>query len=219
MVVLVKPNKFFIYNKVFILNILRTFLFLIENITIQNYIRINNSLVDYFITVKPDNSNLVLNLLLKSSLFNYDQLTNMTAIDNLKLPDYNSNERFSIVYVLTSVSTTSRLVIIVKSKLAQKISSIKNIYASSGWLEREIYDLFGICFYGHENIIRILNDYGFIGHPLQKNFPLTGFVELRYNELTKGVTYRRLIFMQQSRVFKFDSPWVHYSVSGNNEKF
>ena len=212
-------SKFSKFNRVFICSLVRTFLFLIENITVQNYARSNNSLVDYTITVKSINIKCVLLLLSKSLFFNYNQLTNMTAIDNLKLPLFNVNKRFSIVYVLTNINTTARLTIVVNLKLEEKLDTIKNIYANSVWLEREIYDLFGIDFYGHENIIRILNDYGFIGNPLQKSFPLTGFVELRYDELTKGVTYRRLVFMQQSRVFNFESPWAQYSLTNINEKF
>lgn len=212
-------SKFSKFNRVFICSLVRTFLFLIENITVQNYARSNNSLVDYTITVKSINIKSVLLLLSKSLFFNYNQLTNMTAIDNLKLPLFNVNKRFSIVYVLTNINTTARLTIVVNLKLEEKLDTIKNIYANSVWLEREIYDLFGIDFYGHENIIRILNDYGFIGNPLQKSFPLTGFVELRYDELTKGVTYRRLVFMQQSRVFNFESPWAQYSLTNINEKF
>lgn len=215
----IAKHKFYKFNKVFIISLLRTFLFLIEKITIQTYNRVNNILVDYFINIKVHNIFFVLKLLSKSLFFNYNQLTNMTAVDNLKLTTFNSKKRFSVIYILSSINTTSRLNIVVDIELEEKINTIKNIYSNSVWLEREIYDLFGIDFYGHENIIRILNDYGFIGYPLRKNFPLTGFVELRYDELTKGVSYQRLIFMQQSRVFNFQSPWNQYSFSEIYEKF
>lgn len=213
-----KINNLAKFNKVFIINLIRTFLYLIEKIKIKTYYRTNNIFVDYIINIKKENIQLVLQLLLKSCFFNYNQLTNMTAIDNLKLDTFKLTERFSIVYILTNINTTARLNVIFNTNLDSKIKTIKNIYINSIWLEREIYDLFGIDFYGHENLIRILNDYGFIGHPLQKSFPLTGFVELRYDELTKGVTYRRLIFMQQSRVFTFESPWNQYSFEEIYEK-
>ena len=89
----------------------------------------------------------------------------------------------------------------------QTIDSIMNIYKVANWFEREIWDMFGIFFRNHTDLRRILTDYGFEGYPLRKDFPLTGFLEVYYNELKKRVVYKSVNLSQQYRVFEFNSPW------------
>ena len=131
----------------------------------------------------------------------------MTCIDNLNLSTCNNNNRFSLVYILNSINTTSRLLISTSFSLNTIIMSISSIYRSALWLEREIFDLFGVYFLKHNDLRRLLTDYGFKGFPLRKDFPLTGYVELRYNEELKSVKYQRLKLMQEYRYFNFESPW------------
>ena len=140
--------------------------------------------------------------------YNYDQLINITCIDNLNLSNYHKNMgRFSLIYVLNSINTTSRLLISLTFSANTIIMSLSSIFKSATWLEREIYDLFGVFFFKHNDLRRILTDYGFKGFPLRKDFPLTGYVELRYNEELKSVKYQRLKLMQEYRYFNFESPW------------
>ena len=132
----------------------------------------------------------------------YDQLMDMTAID------YPSREkRFDIVYNLLSMTQNSR--VIVKTSLAEndKIQSIASIYKSANWYERECYDLFGIQFINHPDLRRIMTDYNFEGHPLRKDFPLTGHTEVRYDDLEKKVVYEPVKLTQEYRNFDYMSPW------------
>lgn len=118
-----------------------------------------------------------------------------------------NSDRFSLVYLINSINTTSRLLILISFSLNTIITSISSIYKASTWLEREVYDLFGIYFYEHKDLRRILTDYGFKGFPLRKDFPLTGYVELRFNEELKSVKYSRVKLIQEYRYFKFNSSW------------
>lgn len=202
MVKLTKRN-FFKFKRTFLITLLRVFLSLINSVSLQHNFKTNISLVDYRLDIDSNNIEFLLLILRNSMLFNYSQLVELTATDNLiRSPSLNS-KRFLVSYVLSNVTTTSRLFLNVNCNLGLKTSSL--IYANGDWLEREIYDLFGIDFYGHKNLIRILNDYGFQGYPLRKNFPLTGFVEINYDEIAKGVRYNPIIFLQESKNFIFDS--------------
>ena len=148
----------------------------------------------------------------KNMTYNYDQLINITCIDNLNLSNYNKTmKRFTLVYILNSINTTSRLLISLSFSLNTIITSISSIFRAAIWLEREIYDLFGVFFFKHNDLRRILTDYGFKGFPLRKDFPLTGYVELRFNEELKSVKYQRLKLMQEYRYFNFESPWKQES--------
>jgi len=132
----------------------------------------------------------------------YDQLMDMTAID------YPSREkRFDIIYILLSMTQNSRVV--VKTLIAEndKIQSIASIYKSANWYERECYDLFGIQFINHPDLRRIMTDYNFEGHPLRKDFPLTGHTEVRYDDLEKKVVYEPVKLTQEYRNFDYMSPW------------
>tara|TARA_Y100001970_G_C14259053_1_gene878030 strand:- start:16213 stop:16818 length:606 start_codon:yes stop_codon:yes gene_type:complete len=117
------------------------------------------------------------------------------------------DSRFEVVYHLLSISNNQRVRVKVPLKEGEAIPSVASMYSSAGWFEREAWDLFGIFFEGNQDLRRILNDYGFDGHPLRKDFPLSGFVELRYDDEQKRVVYEPVKLTQEFRRFDFMSPW------------
>ena len=116
-------------------------------------------------------------------------------------------QRFDVVYNLLSVSLNQRIRLKLETDEEQPVASATSLYSSAGWWEREAWDLFGIFFSDHPDLRRILTDYGFEGHPLRKDFPLTGFVELRYDDDQKRVVYEPVRLKQEFRSFDFISPW------------
>nr|AEP43594.1 NADH dehydrogenase subunit 9 [Phytophthora sp. 'personii'] len=123
--------------------------------------------------------------------------------------DYISKEkRFEIIYNLLSIRFNSRLKVKITINELQPVDSIINIYKAANWCEREIWDMFGIFFSNHPDLRRILTDYGFEGYPLRKDFPLSGFLEIFYNEVKKRVVYEPINLSQQYRLFEFNNPWV-----------
>jgi NADH-quinone oxidoreductase subunit C len=116
-------------------------------------------------------------------------------------------ERFEVVYNLLSLSLNQRIRLKLATDEAQPVPSAVAIFSSAGWWEREAWDLFGIYFADNPDLRRILTDYGFDGHPLRKDFPLTGYVELRYDDEQKRVVYEPVRLPQQFRSFDFLSPW------------
>jgi NADH-quinone oxidoreductase subunit C len=122
--------------------------------------------------------------------------------------DYPGRERrFDVVYHLLSPAHNTRIRIKVEADETTPVASIIDVFPAANWFEREAYDLFGILFSGHPDLRRILTDYGFEGHPLRKDFPLTGFVEVRYDDEQKRVVYERVKLQQEFRNFDFLSPW------------
>lgn len=122
--------------------------------------------------------------------------------------DYPGREkRFDVVYHLLSPRHNTRVRVKVMTDEATPVPSVMPVYPSADWYEREAYDLYGILFSGHPDLRRILTDYGFDGHPLRKDFPLTGFVEVRYDDEQKRVVYERVKLQQEFRNFDFLSPW------------
>nr|AVN67186.1 NADH dehydrogenase subunit 9 [Perofascia sp.] len=122
--------------------------------------------------------------------------------------DYiNKEKRFEIIYNLLSIRFNTRLKVKIMVNELQPIDSIISLYRSANWCEREIWDMFGIFFINHPDLRRILTDYGFEGHPLRKDFPLSGFLEIFYNELKKRIVYEPINLSQQYRLFEFNSPW------------
>ena len=115
--------------------------------------------------------------------------------------------RFEIVYNLLSLKFNQRIRLYVAADEESPVPSAVGLYSSAGWWEREAWDLFGIYFAGHPDLRRIMTDYGFEGHPLRKDFPLTGYVELRYDEERKRVVYEPVRLTQEFRSFDFLSPW------------
>ena len=115
--------------------------------------------------------------------------------------------RFDVVYNLLSMSLNQRVRVKIETDENDPVPTATDLFNSAGWLEREAWDLFGIYFAGNPDLRRILTDYGFEGHPLRKDFPLTGYVELRYDEQQKRVVYEPVRLQQEFRSFDFMSPW------------
>ena len=122
--------------------------------------------------------------------------------------DYPENEkRFELIYLFLSHENNTRIKLLTRFELDQTINSITKIFPSANWMEREVFDMYGIKFKNHPDLRRILTDYGFKGHPLRKDFPLTGFNEVRYSEKEKKVVYEPVKLEQNYRNFDFESPW------------
>ena len=122
--------------------------------------------------------------------------------------DYPAREkRFDVVYHLLSPYTNQRIRLKVRTDEDNPITSATEVFPGADWFERETYDLYGVLFTGHPDLRRILTDYGFEGHPLRKDFPLTGFVEVRYDDEVKRVVYEPVELKQEFRNFDFLSPW------------
>ena len=122
--------------------------------------------------------------------------------------DYPDNEkRFELVYLFLSHENNLRIKLLIKFEANQSINSLTKIFPSANWMEREVFDMYGVRFKNHPDLRRILTDYGFKGHPLRKDFPLTGFNEVRYSEKNKKVIYEPVNLEQKYRDFDFESPW------------
>jgi NADH-quinone oxidoreductase subunit C len=127
-------------------------------------------------------------------------------------------ERFQVVYNLLSVSLNQRVRVIITTDEVQPVPSVHGVWPVATWWEREAWDMFGIAFSGQPDLRRILTDYGFEGHPLRKDFPLTGYVEVRYDEDRKAVVYEPVKLTQDFRNFDFISPWEAMTTLPGDEK-
>jgi NADH-quinone oxidoreductase subunit C len=122
--------------------------------------------------------------------------------------DWPSREkRFDVVYHLLSPRLNQRITLIVQTDEVTPVPSIVDVYRGANWYERETFDMYGVLFTGHPDMRRMLSDYGFEGHPLRKDFPLTGYVEVRYDDELKRVVYEKVRLAQEFRNFDFLSPW------------
>ncbi len=129
--------------------------------------------------------------------------------------DYPSQDlRFQVVYNLLSIQYNSRVRVKTRINEILPVSSATGIYSSAGWWEREVWDMFGIFFSNHPDLRRILSDYGFQGHPLRKDFPLSGYVEVRYDDSEKRVITEPVEIDQEFRYFDFGSPWEQLERKG-----
>tara|TARA_B100000949_G_scaffold235239_1_gene257251 strand:+ start:1029 stop:1622 length:594 start_codon:yes stop_codon:yes gene_type:complete len=164
-----------------------------------NHEIINNELV---ITTKVNNIYNLLEDLKKKENLNFEMLLDITAVDYPKRA-----KRFEIVYILLSLKNHLRLRVKTFINDSEIVPSISKLYKCARWYEREVWDMYGISFKGNDDLRRLLTDYGFEGHPLRKDFPLTGFVELRYDETKKKVAYSKVKLTQDYRNFDFLSPW------------
>jgi NADH-quinone oxidoreductase subunit C len=145
----------------------------------------------------------------------FTSLVDITAVDH---PE--GETRFSVVYHLLSMYLNQRVRVKVAVTEVDMVPSIIGIHPSANWFEREVFDMFGILFSGHPDLRRILTDYGFRGHPLRKDFPTTGYTEVRYDEVQKRVVYEPVNLVQEYRQFDFMSPWegAHYILPGDEKK-
>jgi NADH-quinone oxidoreductase subunit C len=132
----------------------------------------------------------------------YQQLMEIAGVDYPERAD-----RFEVVYCLLSLTRNHRIRVHVATDEVKPVPSVTGIWPVAGWLEREVYDMYGVLFAGNADLRRILTDYGFRGHPQRKDFPLTGYVELRYSEEQKRVVYEPVQLAQDFRTFDFMSPW------------
>jgi NADH-quinone oxidoreductase subunit C len=142
-------------------------------------------------------------------------LVDITAVD------WPARERrFDLVYHFLSMALNQRIRVKAAVREDEIVPSITDIHPSANWFEREVFDMYGILFSGHPDLRRILTDYGFRGHPLRKDFPTTGYVEVRYDEVTKRVVYEPVKLVQEYRMFDFMSPWegAEYILPGDEKK-
>jgi len=134
--------------------------------------------------------------------------------------DWPSRERrFDVVYHLLSPRLNQRVRVKLETDEETPIASAVNVFSAANWFEREAYDMYGILFSGHPDLRRILTDYGFQGHPMRKDFPLTGYVEVRYDDEQKRVVYEPVELTQEFRSFDFESPWegTQYVLPGDEK--
>ena len=144
----------------------------------------------------------------------FSSLVDITAVD---YPE--REKRFDVVYHFLSMYQNHRIRVKVAVGEEEMVPSIVNVHPSANWYEREVFDMFGILFSNHPDLRRILTDYGFRGHPLRKDFPTTGYTEVRYDEAQKRVVYEPVKLVQEYRQFDFMSPWegAHYVLPGDQK--
>ncbi|MBN8186199.1 MAG: NADH-quinone oxidoreductase subunit C [Salipiger thiooxidans] len=144
----------------------------------------------------------------------FSTLVDITAVD---YPE--RAKRFDVVYHFLSMYQNHRIRVRVAVREDEVVPSITGVHVSANWFEREVFDMFGIIFSGHPDLRRILTDYGFRGHPLRKDFPTTGYVEVRYDEELKRVVYEPVSLVQEYRQFDFMSPWegAQYVLPGDEK--
>lgn len=154
------------------------------------------------LTVHPEFVKPVATLLRAHQQLRFELLLDVWATDYVS-----SATRFELNYLLLSLDSSLRVIVRTHLTEDEGVSSLDAVFKSAGWLEREVWDMFGILFYGHSDLRRILTDYGFEGHPLRKDYPLSGFVEVRYDDGDKRIVYEPLEVAQEYRSYQFKSPW------------
>ena len=176
-----------------------------KHINSELSIKIHNSVInndELLIEVGENDLSEVVQFIKSNEKLKFRQLIDIAGVD---YPE--EEKRFNLIYLFLSHENNSRLKLLVKFETSQTINSITKIFPSANWMEREVFDMYGIKFKNHPDLRRILTDYGFKGHPLRKDFPLTGFNEVRYSEKEKKVVYEPVKLEQNYRNFDFESPW------------
>ena len=185
---------------------------------------LNDTLRDSVLSIKEEYGHIIFDILpnaivdvvtfLKSKKgLSFTTLIDITAID---FPA--KDKRFQLIYHFLSMTENKRCKIITSVSDQETVNSVTPVFECANWFEREIFDLFGITFSSHPDLRRILTDYGFEGHPLRKDFPTTGFLEVRYDEVEKRVVYEPTSLTQGYRDFDFLSPWDNPEVYTDNTK-
>ena len=167
------------------------------------------------VDVAPSNIRGLVEFLKSDPNCRFTSLVDITAVD------YPGRaKRFDLVYHLLSMYQNQRIRLRVALREDDMALSITGVHPSADWFEREVFDMFGILFQGHSDLRRILTDYGFRGHPLRKDFPTTGYTEVRYDEALKRVVYEPVNLVQEYRQFDFMSPWegAEYILPGDEKK-
>ena len=156
------------------------------------------------IEIECDKNNILslLRKLKENNDFIFDQLLDITAVDNPS-----RERRFDLIYIIQSLKKNKKIILKTSLKENDSIETITSVHKAADWYERECYDLFGIEFTNHPDLRRIMTDYNFEGHPLRKDFPLTGHTEVRYDDLEKKVIYEPVKLSQEFRDFDSESPW------------
>jgi len=154
------------------------------------------------VTVARDDIVKVMTMLRDDPAFGFEVLIDICGVDYPA-----RDERFDVVYHLLSLRKNQRIRVKVTTDEDHPVPSIVGVHPAANWFEREAYDMYGILFSGHPDLRRLLTDYGFEGHPLRKDFPLTGYVEVRYDDAQKRVVYEPVRLNQEFRRFDFESPW------------
>lgn len=162
---------------------------------------VNSTEYDYTISLQVDQAS-VREFLIYLKEKKYNLLTDLSAVD---YPE--NKERFEIIYNLLNIYDNQRIIIKFAVADQKPVETIADLYSAAIWYEREVWDMFGIHFNNNPDLRRILTDYEFEGHPLRKDFPLTGFKEVRYDEIKKSVIYEPVTLQQEFRNFDFMSPW------------
>jgi len=168
----------------------------------DDVVRAETRLGELMIWTRPQSIVRLLEFLRDDATCSFKMLVDITAVD---YPE--AEERFELVYNLMSTKNNSRIRVKLTTDEENPVPSVVSVFSAANWLEREVWDMFGVMFSGHPDLRRILTDYGFEGHPLRKDFPLTGYVEVRYDEDQKRVVYEPVKLTQDFRSFDFLSPW------------
>ena len=166
------------------------------------------------VTIAPSSVVSFIEFLKTDGTCQFSSLVDITAVDYPQ-----RSKRFDVIYHFLSMYQNHRIRLRVQIREDEMIPSIIEVHPSSNWFEREIFDMFGILFTGHPDLRRILTDYGFRGHPLRKDFPTTGYTEVRYDEVQKRVVYEPVSLVQEYRQFDFMSPWegAEYILPGDDK--
>jgi NADH-quinone oxidoreductase subunit C len=174
----------------------------IETILSADVLDVEVAVGELNVTVKRENIVAVLKRLRDDSNCQLSQLIDLCGVD---YPE--REKRFDVVYHLLSLRQNHRVRVKLAAGEGEPVPSVASVFSAAGWFERETWDMYGILFSDHPDLRRILTDYGFEGHPLRKDFPLTGYVEVRYDDDQKRVVYEPVRLVQEFRSFDFLSPW------------
>ncbi|MDG1183143.1 MAG: NADH-quinone oxidoreductase subunit C [Tateyamaria sp.] len=167
------------------------------------------------VDVAPSSINGMVEFLKADATCRFSSLVDITAVDYA-----GRAKRYDVVYHFLSMYQNQRIRLRVSIREDQMVQSIVDVHPSANWFEREVFDMFGILFSGHPDLRRILTDYGFRGYPLRKDFPTTGYTEVRYDEVEKRVVYEPVSLVQEYRQFDFMSPWegAEYILPGDEKE-